>query len=193
MTCRLKMRDGRRSRAPGASHRTNCACGDITDCRWCSCRAMAGAIAIRRRSINYRANIDVMKRLGVTDIVSLSACGFPERGTARRACSCWSTSSSTAPSRARRASLGPAAWPMCRSPIRFRPLLQDRVEAALKAEAHPLCARRHLSGAWRARNSRPLPKSQLYRSWGCSVIGMTNMPEAKLAREAELCYARWPW
>jgi 5'-methylthioadenosine phosphorylase len=32
-------------------------------------------------------------------------------------------------------------------------------------------------------------ESQLYRSWGCSVIGMTNMPEAKLAREAELCYA----
>jgi 5'-methylthioadenosine phosphorylase len=32
-------------------------------------------------------------------------------------------------------------------------------------------------------------ESELYRSWGCSVIGMTNMPEAKLAREAELCYA----
>jgi 5'-methylthioadenosine phosphorylase len=32
-------------------------------------------------------------------------------------------------------------------------------------------------------------ESELYRSWGCSVIGMTNMPEAKLAREAEICYA----
>ena len=32
-------------------------------------------------------------------------------------------------------------------------------------------------------------ESELYRSWGCSVIGMTNMPEAKLAREAEMCYA----
>jgi len=34
-----------------------------------------------------------------------------------------------------------------------------------------------------------LAESNLYRSWGCDVIGMTNMPEAKLAREAELCYA----
>jgi 5'-methylthioadenosine phosphorylase len=34
-----------------------------------------------------------------------------------------------------------------------------------------------------------LAESELYRSWGCDVIGMTNMPEAKLAREAELCYA----
>ncbi|OYV32485.1 MAG: 5'-methylthioadenosine phosphorylase, partial [Acidocella sp. 20-61-6] len=34
-----------------------------------------------------------------------------------------------------------------------------------------------------------LAESNLYRSWGCSVIGMTNMPEAKLAREAEICYA----
>ena len=33
-----------------------------------------------------------------------------------------------------------------------------------------------------------LAKSRLYRSWGCDVIGMTNMPEAKLAREAEICY-----
>ncbi len=41
---------------------------------------------------------------------------------------------------------------------------------------------------WRARNSRASPKSNLYRSWGCDVIGMTNMPEAKLAREAEICY-----
>jgi 5'-methylthioadenosine phosphorylase len=34
-----------------------------------------------------------------------------------------------------------------------------------------------------------LAESRLYRSWGCDVIGMTNMPEAKLAREAEICYA----
>ena len=37
--------------------------------------------------------------------------------------------------------------------------------------------------------NEPQAESELYRSWGCSVIGMTNMPEAKLAREAELCYA----
>ena len=36
-------------------------------------------------------------------------------------------------------------------------------------------------------------ESQLYRQWGASVIGMTNLPEAKLAREAELCYPLWPW
>jgi 5'-methylthioadenosine phosphorylase len=42
---------------------------------------------------------------------------------------------------------------------------------------------------WKGRSSAPWPNRQLYRSWNCSVIGMTNMPEAKLAREAELCYA----
>ena len=50
-------------------------------------------------------------------------------------------------------------------------------------------ARRHLRRAWRGRNSRPSPRASSTARWGCDVIGMTNMPEAKLAREAELCYA----
>ena len=67
-------------------------------------------------AINYRANIDALKRAGVTDLVSVSACGSLKEEL-RPGISCWSTSSSTAPSRARRASSGRAAWRMCRWPI----------------------------------------------------------------------------
>ena len=73
--------------------------------------------------------------------------------------------------------------------------------------AHPVCRRLgdHLEAATRAAGIEAvrggtylvmegpqfssLAESKLYRSWGCDVIGMTNMPEAKLAREAEICYA----
>ena len=41
---------------------------------------------------------------------------------------------------------------------------------------------------WKAHNFSSVAESELYRSWGCDVVGMTNMPEAKLAREAEMCY-----
>ena len=68
------------------------------------------------------------------------------------------------------------------------PELADRVEAAAKAEGIP-----HARGGTYIVMEGPQfstrAESFLYRSWGCSVIGMTNMPEAKLAREAELCYA----
>ena len=69
-------------------------------------------------AINFRANIDALKRAGVTDLVSVSACGSLQGGAAARAISCSSTSSSTAPSRARRASSAPAASPTSRWPIR---------------------------------------------------------------------------
>ncbi len=69
-------------------------------------------------AINYRANIDALKRAGVTDLVSISACGSLKEELRARPFRASSTSSSTARLRARRASSAPAAWRTCRWPIR---------------------------------------------------------------------------
>jgi 5'-methylthioadenosine phosphorylase len=138
-------------------------------------------------TINYRANIDVLKRVGVTDLVSISACGsfredlppgtfvivsqFIDRTFARE-----KTFFET----------GCVAHVAMADPI--SPRLADRVEAAARAEGIP-----HSRGGTYLVMEGPhfstRAESFLYKSWGCAVIGMTNMPEAKLAREAELCYA----
>ena len=68
------------------------------------------------------------------------------------------------------------------------PLLQKRIEAAAVAEGIA-CRREGTYVCMEGPQFSTLAESNLYRSWGCDVIGMTNMPEAKLAREAELCYA----
>src|ERR1700676_4445614 len=138
-------------------------------------------------SINYRANIDALKRIGVTDVISVSACG------------------------SLREELPPGTFVMAdqfidrtfaREKSFFGPGLVAHVPMA-----HPVCPR--LSGALTlaAREQKidhseggtyicmegpqfsTRAESELYRAWGCSVIGMTAMPEAKLAREAELPYA----
>jgi 5'-methylthioadenosine phosphorylase len=67
------------------------------------------------------------------------------------------------------------------------PGLQDQVAATLTAENLPF-ARGGTYVVMEGPQFSTLAESQLYRSWGASVIGMTNMPEAKLAREAEICY-----
>ena len=137
-------------------------------------------------TINYRANIDVMKRMGVTDLLSLSAVGslreelppgsfvlvdqFIDRTFAREK-SFFGTGC-----------VGhvPFAHPVS-------PALQDVVQEALRLEDIP-----HSRGGTYVVMEGPqfstLAESHLYRSWGASVIGMTNMPEAKLAREAEISY-----
>src|SRR5262245_50923249 len=141
-------------------------------------------------TINYRANIDVLKRAGVTDVISLSACGsfreelapghfvlidqFIDRTFAREK-SFFGT--------------GCVAHVSLAYPV--SPTLQDLAEAALKAEGVPY-ARGGTYLVMEGPQFSTLAESQLYRSWGCSVIGMTNMPEAKLAREAELPTARSP-
>jgi 5'-methylthioadenosine phosphorylase len=138
-------------------------------------------------AINFRANIDALKRCGVTDIVSLSAVG------------------------SLREDLAPGDFVVIDQFI-------DRTFAREKSffgagcvghvsMAHPVCGRvgdAIVAGAPNAGISvkrggtylvmegpqfSTLAESELYRSWGCAVIGMTNMPEAKLAREAEICYA----
>ena len=137
--------------------------------------------------IDYRANIDVLKRVGVTDLVSVSAVGslredlppgtfvlvdqFVDRTFAREKSFFGK---------------GCVAHVALADPI--SPRLADRLEAAAKIENIP-----HSRGGTYIVMEGPQfstrAESFLYRSWGCSVIGMTNMPEAKLAREAELCYA----
>ena len=114
--------------------------------------------------IDYRANIDALKRCGVTDLVSISACG------------------------SLREELSPGTFVLVDQFIDRTVARQSsffgRGLAAHVSMADPVCARAVASTASPSR-----AESHLYRSWGCDVIGMTNMPEAKLAREAELCYA----
>jgi 5'-methylthioadenosine phosphorylase len=137
--------------------------------------------------INYRANVDALKRAGVTDLISLSAVG------------------------SFRENLPPGSFVLADQFI-------DRTFARNKSffgtgcvahvsMAHPVCGRlgARLAAAGRSADIEltrggtylvmegpqfsTLAESRLYREWGCDVIGMTNMPEAKLAREAEICYA----
>ena len=137
--------------------------------------------------LNYRANIDAMKRVGVTDILSLSAVGslkaelppghfvivdqFIDRSFAREK-SFFGTGCVAHVS---------MAHPVC-------PRLGDALEESAKALGLPV-TRGGTYLVMEGPQFSTLAESNLYHSWDCSVIGMTNMPEAKLAREAEICYA----
>lgn len=137
--------------------------------------------------INYRANIDALKRAGVTDLISISACGslredlapgmfvlvdqFVDRTFARE-------KSFFGKGMVAHVSM---AQPVC-------PKLVDALEQAARAAGIPV-RRGATYLAMEGPQFSSLAESRLYRSWGCDVIGMTNMPEAKLAREAELPYA----
>jgi 5'-methylthioadenosine phosphorylase len=137
--------------------------------------------------INFRANIDALKRAGATDVISVSAVG------------------------SLRENLRPGMFVIVdqfidRSFARVKSFFSTGLVAHVSM-AHPVCNRlgNHIEAAAReagievARGGTylvmegpqfsSLAESELYRSWNCDVIGMTNMPEAKLAREAELCYA----
>ena len=137
--------------------------------------------------VNYRANIDALKRAGVTEIIGVSAVGslkeelppgrfvlvdqFIDR-TFKREKSFFSTGMV--------AHMG-FGDPVC-----------SRLGDALWEAAQDLGLDMVRGGTYLAMEGPQFStraESELYRSWGCSVIGMTNMPEAKLAREAELCYA----
>ncbi|OCX65921.1 methylthioadenosine phosphorylase [Thioclava sp. SK-1] len=138
-------------------------------------------------TVNYRANIAAMKQLGVTDLVAVSAVGSLKEDYA------------------------PGDFlivdqyidrTFAREKTFFGPGCVGHVSVA-----HPICARLadacaqaaqttgvtvHKGGTYVAMEGpqfSTLAESRLYRSWGADVIGMTGMPEAKLAREAELCYA----
>jgi len=138
-------------------------------------------------AINFRANIDALKRAGVTDILSMSACGsfkdeldpgtfvivdqFIDRTVNR-------VKTFFGPGLVAHVGLG---HPVC-----------GRLGDALEEAAKALDIKVVRGGTYLAMEGpqfSTLAESNLYRSWNCDVIGMTNMPEAKLAREAEMCYA----
>jgi 5'-methylthioadenosine phosphorylase len=137
--------------------------------------------------INYRANIDVLKRAGVTDLVSLSACGsfkenlppgtfvlvdqFVDR-TYKRESSFFGK--------------GMVAHVSMAYPV--SPRLREHLRVAAMAEG----IAPHWGGTYLCMEGPQFStyaESMTYKELGYSVIGMTNMPEAKLAREAEICYA----
>ncbi len=136
--------------------------------------------------INYRANIDALKRVGVTDILSVSAVGSLKE------------------------TLKPGTFVLVdqyidRTVCRERSFFGKGCVAHVSM-AHPTCRRLSnliyqaarqigietvLGGTYLAIEGpqfSTFAESELYRSWNCDVIGMTNLPEAKLAREAEMCY-----
>ncbi|TDL81839.1 S-methyl-5'-thioadenosine phosphorylase [Palleronia sediminis] len=139
-------------------------------------------------TVPYRANIDAMKRLGVTDIVSVSACGsfrehmapgdfvivdqFIDRTTLRDT-SFFGTGCVAHVS---------LAHPVC-----------DRLRGLARKAAEGLGVTLHDGGTYLAMEGpqfSSMAESRMFREvWGADVIGMTNMPEARLAREAEICYA----
>jgi 5'-methylthioadenosine phosphorylase len=138
-------------------------------------------------TIDYRANIDALKRAGVTEILSISAVGslkehlppgsfvivdqFVDRTFARE-----------------KSFFGEG----CVAHVSMAHPVCSRLGETLEGSARALDIPVHRGGTYLAMEGPQFSskaESEIYRSWGCSVIGMTNMPEAKLAREAELCYA----
>lgn len=138
-------------------------------------------------AVNARANIDALKRAGATDVLSLSAVGSLQHG------------------------LAPGVFCVVdqyvdRTTARPSSFFGEGLVAHVSM-AHPVCPRLAALAARAAREAgaevveggtylaiegpqfSTRAESEIYRSWGCDVIGMTNMPEAKLAREAELPYA----
>ena len=138
-------------------------------------------------SLNYRANIDAMKRAGVTEILSLSAVGSLREDLAPGAFVI--VDQFIDRSFAREKSFfgeGCVAHVSMADPVCSQ--LGDALEAAAR-DAGIAATRGGTYIVMEGPQFSTRAESNLYRSWGCDVIGMTNMPEAKLAREAEMCYA----
>ncbi|MCR9130551.1 MAG: S-methyl-5'-thioadenosine phosphorylase [Alphaproteobacteria bacterium] len=139
-------------------------------------------------AINYRANIDALKRAGVTDVLSLSACGSLKEDLVPGAFV--AVDQFIDRTFAREKSFfgaGCVAHVAMADPV-CRRLSAWAADAAAAAGA-PHVQRGGTYLAMEGPQFSTRAESHLYRSWGCDVIGMTNMPEAKLAREAELPYA----
>ena len=137
--------------------------------------------------INFRANIDALKRSGVTDVVSVSAVGsFKEELAPGTFVIVDQFIDRTVERRRTFFGEGMVAHVSMAHPVCAR--LGDRLEAAARSLSIPM-ARGGTYLAMEGPQFSSLAESELYRGWGCSVIGMTNMPEARLSREAEMCYA----
>ena len=137
--------------------------------------------------INFRANIDALKRVGVTDVVSVSAVGsFREELAPGTFVIVDQFIDRTFERHQTFFGEGMVAHVSMAHPVCAR--LGDRLETAARSLNIPM-ARGGTYLAMEGPQFSSLAESELYRSWGCSVIGMTNMPEARLSREAEMCYA----
>ena len=139
-------------------------------------------------SINYRANIDALKRVGVTDVISVSACGSLQGGIAARHLRD-GRPVHRPHLRAREELLRPR---LCRPCLHGPSGLPAACPSALTLAAREEKIDHTEGGTYICMEGPQFStraESILYRSWDCSVIGMTAMPEAKLAREAELPYA----
>lgn len=161
--------------------------GEIEDTKVCFLPRHGRGHVYSPTTINYRANIDALKRCGVTDIISLSAVG------------------------SLREELPPGTFVLVDQFI-DRTFAREKTFFGTGMVAHVPMA--HPVSSWLGNicedglsdlsipyqrggtyvvmegpQFSTLAESELYRSWGASVIGMTNMPEAKLAREAEIRYA----
>ena len=137
--------------------------------------------------INFRANVDALKRVGVTDVVSVSAVGsFREELAPGTFVIVDQFIDRTFERRQTFFGEGMVAHVSMAHPVCAR--LGDRLETAARSLNIPM-ARGGTYLAMEGPQFSSLAESELYRSWGCSVIGMTNMPEARLSREAEMCYA----
>jgi len=137
--------------------------------------------------INYRANIDALKRAGVTDLVSLSACGsFKEELTPGTFVLVDQFVDLTHRRESSFFGKGCVAHVSMAHPV--SPRLRIHLAAAAEAEGIPV-ARGGTYVCIEGPQFSSLAESLTYKGLGYSVIGMTNMPEAKLAREAEICYA----
>jgi 5'-methylthioadenosine phosphorylase len=137
--------------------------------------------------INYRANIDVLKRAGVTDLVSLSACGsFKEELTPGTFVLIDQFVDRTYKRESSFFGKGCVAHVSMAHPV--SPRLRIHLAAAAEAEGLRV-VRDGTYVCMEGPQFSTLAESLTYKGLGYSVIGMTNMPEAKLAREAEICYA----
>jgi 5'-methylthioadenosine phosphorylase len=137
--------------------------------------------------INYRANIDVLKRAGVTDLVSLSACGsFKEELPPGTFVLIDQLVDRTHKRESSFFGKGCVAHVSMAHPV--SPRLRIHLAAAAEAEGIAI-ARGGTYVCMEGPQFSTLAESLTYKGLGYSVIGMTNMPEAKLAREAEICYA----
>ncbi len=183
----LERREKRRVETPWGAPSDDLLFGELGGVRCVFLPRHGGGHTTSPSHLNYRANIDALKRAGCTDVLSLSAVGslkeelppghfvivdqFIDRSFAREKSffgeGCVAHVS--------------VADPVC-------PRLGDALEASARRLGLPVTR----GGTYLVMEGPQFStraESHLYRSWGCSVIGMTNMPEAKLAREAELCYA----
>ena len=183
----LERREKRRIETPWGAPSDDLLFGELGGVRCVFLPRHGGGHTTSPSHLNYRANIDALKRAGCTDVLSLSAVGslkeelppghfvivdqFIDRSFAREKSffgeGCVAHVS--------------VADPVC-------PRLGDALEASARRLGLPVTR----GGTYLVMEGPQFStraESHLYRNWDCSVIGMTNMPEAKLAREAELCYA----